>query len=86
MQLTIEEAIEWIHSRLPFGSRPGLDRINALLEKLIIQKTKCQRFISQEPMVKGSTVTYLRCLLEEMGLKVGTFTSPYIESFNEKLR
>ena len=38
MQLTIEEAIEWIHSRLPFGSRPGLDRINALLEKLIIQK------------------------------------------------
>ena len=25
MQLTIEEAIEWIHSRLPFGSRPGLD-------------------------------------------------------------
>ena len=24
MQLTIEEAIEWIHSRLPFGSRPGL--------------------------------------------------------------
>ena len=22
MQLTIEEAIEWIHSRLPFGSRP----------------------------------------------------------------
>ena len=53
MQLTIEEAIEWIHSRLPFGSRHGLDRINALLEKLIIQKTKCQRFISQEPMVKA---------------------------------
>lgn len=53
MQLTIEEAIEWIHSQLPFGSRPGLDRINALLEKLIIQKTKCQRFISQEPMVKA---------------------------------
>lgn len=34
---------------------------------------------------KGSTVTYLRCLLEEMGLKVGTFTSPYIESFNERI-
>ncbi len=30
--MTIEEAIEWIHSRLPFGSRPGLDRVEALLE------------------------------------------------------
>lgn len=34
---------------------------------------------------KGSTVTYLRCLLEEAGLTVGTFTSPYIESFNERI-
>ncbi len=30
--MKIEEAIAWIHSRLPFGSRPGLDRVEALLE------------------------------------------------------
>ena len=53
MQLTIEEAIEWIHSRLPFGSKTWFGSDYALLEKLIIQKTKCQRFISQEPMVKA---------------------------------
>ena len=34
---------------------------------------------------KGSTVSYLRSLLEESGLQVGTFTSPHIESFNERI-
>ncbi|OYN39293.1 hypothetical protein, partial [Escherichia coli] len=28
---------------------------------------------------------YLRSLLEEAGLTVGTFTSPYIETFNERI-
>lgn len=85
MQLTIEEAIEWIHSRLPFGSRPGLDRINALLEKIDHPENKVPTIHIAGTNGKGSTVTYLRCLLEEMGLKVGTFTSPYIESFNERI-
>ena len=34
---------------------------------------------------KGSTVTYLRCILENSGYTVGTFTSPYIEQFNERI-
>ena len=34
---------------------------------------------------KGSTVTYLRSILNEAGYKVGTFTSPYIETFNERI-
>lgn len=32
--MTIEEAIAWIHSRQKFGSRPGLDRVQALLNKV----------------------------------------------------
>jgi dihydrofolate synthase/folylpolyglutamate synthase len=34
---------------------------------------------------KGSTVAFLRSLLMAAGLRVGTFTSPYIESFNERM-
>ena len=34
---------------------------------------------------KGSTVTYLRNILEAAGYSVGTFTSPYIEQFNERI-
>lgn len=34
---------------------------------------------------KGSTVAYLKNIYLEQGLNVGTFTSPYIECFNERI-
>ncbi len=83
--MTYEEAIEWIHSRLPFGSRPGLERILALLENLKNPQNKIKTIHIGGTNGKGSTVTYLRGMLEGCGLKVGTFTSPYIESFNERI-
>lgn len=83
--MTYMEALEWIHSRLPFGSRPGLERINALLDKLDHPQNKIKTVHVGGTNGKGSTVTFLRCLLEEAGLKVGTFTSPYITAFNERI-
>lgn len=85
MSLTIEEAIEWIHSRLPFGSRPGLERVEELLKRVGNPEAKVPTIHIAGTNGKGSTVTYLRCMLEELGLKVGTFTSPYIEQFNERI-
>ncbi|MGX7245638.1 bifunctional folylpolyglutamate synthase/dihydrofolate synthase [Enterococcus quebecensis] len=85
MSLAIEEAIDWIHSRLPFGSRPGLDRVEELLNRVDNPEDKVPTIHIAGTNGKGSTVTYLRCMLEELGLKVGTFTSPYIEHFNERI-
>lgn len=85
MSLTIEEAIDWIHSRLPFGSRPGLERVKELLKRVDNPEVKVPTIHIAGTNGKGSTVTYLRCMLEELGLKVGTFTSPYIEHFNERI-
>ena len=34
---------------------------------------------------KGSTIAYLRQILQEAEYKVGTFTSPYFEKFNERI-
>ncbi|MFV0561290.1 MAG: bifunctional folylpolyglutamate synthase/dihydrofolate synthase [Enterococcus sp.] len=83
--MSIEEAVEWIHSRLPFGSRPGLERVKALLESVDNPEERVKTIHIAGTNGKGSTVTYLRCLLEEAGLTVGTFTSPYIETFNERI-
>lgn len=85
LNMTYMEALEWIHSRLPFGSRPGLERINALLDKLDNPQRKIKTIHVGGTNGKGSTVTFLRCLLEEAGLVVGTFTSPYITAFNERI-
>lgn len=85
MSLTIDEAIEWIHSRMPFGSRPGLIRVAALMERLDHPEEKVPTIHIAGTNGKGSTVTYVKYMLEELGLKVGTFTSPYIVRFNERI-
>lgn len=80
-----EEIISWIHERTKFGIRPGLTRINYLLEQLDNPQDKLKIVHIGGTNGKGSTTTFLRCLLEQQGLNVGTFTSPYIESFNERI-
>lgn len=83
--MKIEEAIEWIHSRLPFGIRPGLIRVEALLNKVDNPQNKLKIIHVAGTNGKGSTVAYLRSLLEEAGLTVASYTSPYIECFNERI-
>lgn len=85
MVKTTEEAIEWIHSRLPFGMRPGLQRVEALLRLVGNPEQKLAMIHIAGTNGKGSTVSYLSQMLQETGLSVGTFTSPYIEMFNERI-
>ncbi|WP_125590884.1 bifunctional folylpolyglutamate synthase/dihydrofolate synthase [Companilactobacillus jidongensis] len=82
---TGEEAVAWIHTRRKFGSRPGLDRIEALLKMLGNPEDDVKSIHIAGTNGKGSTVMYLRCMLEELDLTVGTFTSPYIETFYERI-
>ncbi|MBY0597025.1 bifunctional folylpolyglutamate synthase/dihydrofolate synthase [Bacillus bingmayongensis] len=82
---TYEEAISWIHSRLKFGIKPGLERMQWMLEELgnPERHIKCVHLAGTNG--KGSTLTYMRYMLEAGKYKVGTFTSPYIETFNERI-
>ncbi|GIN86943.1 bifunctional folylpolyglutamate synthase/dihydrofolate synthase [Heyndrickxia sporothermodurans] len=82
---TYTEAISWINSRLRFGIKPGLERMNWIMGKLGSPEKKLKVIHIGGTNGKGSTVTYLRSILNENGYKVGTFTSPYIETFNERI-
>ncbi len=83
--MNYEEVVAWIHDRTKFGIRPGLTRIDELLNRLDNPQNKLKTVHIGGTNGKGSTTTFLRCLLEEQGLRVGTFTSPYVESFNERI-
>lgn len=80
-----EEALHWIHSRLRLGIKPGLKRMEWMMEKLDHPEKKLKAVHIGGTNGKGSTVTFLRSILQEAGLKVGTFTSPYFEHFNERI-
>ncbi|KZZ86120.1 bifunctional folylpolyglutamate synthase/dihydrofolate synthase [Bacillus sp. SJS] len=82
---TYEEALDWIHSRLRFGIKPGLGRMVEMMEKLGNPHTKIPVIHVAGTNGKGSTVSYMRSMLNEAGYKAGTFTSPYLETFNERI-
>lgn len=85
MFTTYSEALEWIHARLRLGIKPGLTRMEWMMEKLGHPEHKMKTVHIGGTNGKGSTVTFLRSILEEAGYSVGTFTSPFIEQFNERI-
>ncbi len=82
---TYAEAISWIHSQLKYGINLGLARMEWLLKELGNPEKKLKAIHVAGTNGKGSTVTFLRSILNEAGYDVGTFTSPYIETFNERI-
>jgi dihydrofolate synthase / folylpolyglutamate synthase len=82
---TYEQAIDWIHARLRLGMKPGLSRMEWMLERLGHPERRIKTVHVGGTNGKGSTVTFLRSILQTAGYRVGTFTSPYFEQFNERI-
>lgn len=79
------DSLYWIHERTKFGIKPGVKRMEWMLEKLGQPQHRIQAIHVGGTNGKGSTVVYLREALLKNGYQVGTFTSPYIETFNERI-
>lgn len=80
------KAIEYTHSLLRFGSRPGLDRIRALLCAIGNPEKKLRAVHVAGTNGKGSVCAMLSSICKEAGLKTGLFISPYILDFRERIQ
>lgn len=83
---TVDEAIEWLHSLLMHGIKPGLTRMEWICERLGHPERRLKFVHIGGTNGKGSTVTFMRHVLQDAGYEVGTFTSPYIERFNNRIQ
>lgn len=83
--MNYEQAEQFIHKTLNFGSRPGLERISELCERLGNPQNDLKFVHVAGTNGKGSTVTMIACALEDAGYKVGKFTSPYVYDFRERI-
>ncbi|MCL2113995.1 MAG: bifunctional folylpolyglutamate synthase/dihydrofolate synthase [Streptococcaceae bacterium] len=83
--MIVEEAVEWIHSRLKFNIRPGLSRVAALLKLLGNPENELSMIHIAGTNGKGSTVAFTRSIFMQAGFKVASFTSPFIETFGERM-
>ncbi|MBR2615989.1 MAG: bifunctional folylpolyglutamate synthase/dihydrofolate synthase [Clostridia bacterium] len=84
--MNYEEALKFIHSNFWQGSKPGLERTEKLLS-LMGDPHKKLRFVHVAGTNgKGSFCAMLSSILIEAGYRVGTYTSPYILRFNERMK
>ncbi|MGN7763236.1 bifunctional folylpolyglutamate synthase/dihydrofolate synthase [Paenibacillus sp. 22594] len=80
------EAVDWINGLIPFGIRPGLERIERLMELLGQPQRKLKFIHVAGTNGKGSTCAFLTSVLMNSGYSVGTFTSPYITKFTNRFQ
>ena len=81
-----DEALDYIHHVTWRGSRLGLERTNELLSR-IGNPHRALKFIHiAGTNGKGSTAAMLATILTAAGYRVGLYTSPFINRFNERMQ
>lgn len=81
-----EEALDFINGAEGLGSKLGLKTIKRLMNELGNPQKDLKYIHIAGTNGKGSTASYISKILEESGYRVGVFTSPYLERFNERIQ
>ena len=84
--MTVNEAIDYIHSFSKFGKKSGLDNIRLLLNEMDNPQNDLKFVHIAGTNGKGSIANYISSALIESGVNTGLYTSPYIEKFNERIQ
>ncbi len=84
--MNYNEAMEYIENTARFGMNFGLERILKILEYLDNPQNKIKCIHIGGTNGKGSTTAMISSILIEEGYKVGMYTSPYLEEFEERIQ
>ncbi|MBV1819026.1 bifunctional folylpolyglutamate synthase/dihydrofolate synthase [Anaerosalibacter bizertensis] len=84
--MNYEEALDFINGAEGLGSKLGLKTIEKLMNELGNPQKNLKYIHIAGTNGKGSTASYISKILEESGYRVGIFTSPYLERFNERIQ
>jgi len=80
------EALAYIDGMQWFGSKPGLERVGALLEQLGRPQDALKFVHIAGTNGKGSCAAMAASVLRAAGYRTGLFTSPYLSRFNERMQ
>ena len=78
--------IDYLKNFGKFSVKPGLERVRLLLEYLDHPEKELNVIHIAGTNGKGSTSAILTSIYKEAGYKVGTYTSPGVVEFNERIR
>ena len=84
--MNYEESLKYIENTHKFGIKLGLDSTGKLLELLGNPQDNLNVIHVAGTNGKGSVCSFISNILKEEGYKVGLYTSPYLETFTERIR
>ena len=84
--MTYQQSLDYIHSLLRFGMKPGLERIARLCQRLGDPQKKLSFVHVAGTNGKGSTCSMLASILRKAGYKTGLYTSPFVTDFCERMQ
>lgn len=82
----INDAITWVSTQVKFREKTDLSIMNLAFRKLDLDLSNIKKVHIAGTNGKGSTNAFLSEILIENNLKVGSFTSPYLVVFNERIK
>ncbi|MFA5525994.1 MAG: folylpolyglutamate synthase/dihydrofolate synthase family protein [Acholeplasmataceae bacterium] len=80
------DATNWLESQIKFKPKTDLVRMRAAYKLLDVDLNGIKKIHVAGTNGKGSVCSYMSYILIEAGYKVGTYTSPYLVRFNERIR
>ena len=83
---TVNEWLDWQQTVHPLNIDFKLERILSVYKKLNISKIANKIITVAGTNGKGSTVSFLESVLNKKKYRVGTFTSPHILRYNERIK
>jgi dihydrofolate synthase / folylpolyglutamate synthase len=81
----LSDWLAWQEALHPSTIDLGLERLNRTLQALGWQRPRCPVISVGGTNGKGSCVALLSRILGEAGYRVGTFTSPHLLRYNERI-
>jgi dihydrofolate synthase/folylpolyglutamate synthase len=83
--MTFRQAEEYLLGLELFGMRFGLDRMRRLMTVLGLPQRRFESIHVVGTNGKSSTVRFTAAILERHGLRTGSYTSPHLRSFRERI-
>ena len=83
--MTFRQAEEYLLGLELFGMRFGLDRMYKLMTVLGLPQRRFASIHVVGTNGKSSTVRFIAAILERHGLRTGSYTSPNLTSFRERV-
>jgi dihydrofolate synthase/folylpolyglutamate synthase len=83
---TLQDWLAYIDRQHPQDIALGLDRVRAVAEGMGLVAPAERSILVGGTNGKGSTVAFLEAIARAAGLRVGTYTSPHLLRYNERVR